>query len=189
VTVSNGATCTDDTTIHINVNPLPTVTAYSDTTIDMGASVQLYATGALSYTWYPPNDLTCNNCPDPVANPLVTTIYYVTGVDVNGCSNTDTVIVSVKMDCGEVFVPSAFSPNGDGINDVLYVSGNCIKYMEFSIYDRWGEKVFYGNDPIVGWNGKYHEKLMNTDVFVYFLRAYLYNGDEVKKQGNITLFR
>ena len=59
--------------------------------------------------------------------------------------------------------------------------------MEFKIFNRWGEKVFESNDPTVGWNGYFHGKKMNTDVFVYFLNAENYNGLKVKLKGNITI--
>jgi gliding motility-associated-like protein len=189
VTVSNGGTCTDDAVIHINVDPQPTVTAYSDTTITIGASVQLTATGAVTYIWAPSNELSCESCQSPVATPTSTTVYTVTGTDANGCTNTTTVVVTVIMDCGEIFIPKGFSPNADGYNDILYVRGNCIKFMEFSVYDRWGERVYFGNDPLQGWNGSYKGKKMNSAVFVYYLRATLFDNTIVIRQGNISLIR
>lgn len=189
VTVSNGGTCTDDAIIHINVYPHTTVTAYSDTTITIGGSVQLTATGAVTYVWAPANELSCESCQSPVATPTSTTVYTVTGTDANGCTNTTTVVVTVIMDCGVIFIPKAFSPNADGYNDILYVRGNCIKFMEFSVYDRWGEQVYFGNDPLQGWNGSYKGKKMNSAVFVYYLKATLFDNTVVIRKGNISLIR
>jgi len=188
VTASNGGACTDEATINILVNALPSVTGFSDTTISIGGSVQLYATGAQTYSWSPPNDLSCTGCPNPEASPTVTTMYIVTGTDANGCIGYDSVLVTVNMECGEIFVPNAFSPNGDGRNDNLYVHGNCIKFMEFSIYDRWGEKVFYSADPQKGWDGKRNGKMMNSAVYMYFLKATLFDNTEIKpRKGDINL--
>ena len=94
-----------------------------------------------------------------------------------------------EIKCGDIFVPNAFSPDGDGQNDILYVRGNCIKNLLFAIYDRWGEKVFDTNDITKGWDGKYNGKQMNAAVFVYYLSATLTNDKQVIQKGNVTLVR
>jgi len=188
VTVSNGA-CTASAMVTVNVNPAPVITAGTDTTIILGQSVSLWSTGGISYNWSPITGLSCANCPNPIATPTETTVYYVTGTDSIGCTSIDTVMITIDMQCGDVFVPNAFSPNGDGVNDVLLVHGNCIKSMKFSIFDRWGERVFECEDPKTGWDGKKNGLPMNSGVFVYYLRADMIDKTTVKKQGNITLFR
>ena len=189
VTVSNAA-CSSSASITVNTVPSPIAIAEHDTTIDAGGNVQLHGSGGGSYYWYPSTGLSCTNCPDPVANPTGTTMYILVVSDSNGCADADTVLIIVRgIDCGDLYVPNAFSPNGDEVNDVLYVRGNCIVNLAFYIYDRWGEKVFETHDPAVGWDGKYHHKLMDTDVFDYFLNATLINGDIINRKGNITLFR
>jgi gliding motility-associated-like protein len=94
------------------------------------------------------------------------------------------------MPCGEIFVPTAFSPNGGDAteNEQLKVYGNCILNLEFAIFDRWGEKVFETTNPAIGWYGTYKGKKLDTAVFVYFLKATV-DGIEVKKHGNITLVK
>lgn len=94
-----------------------------------------------------------------------------------------------EYECGEIFVPSAFSPNGDGRNDTLKVYGNCIIQMELKIYDRWGEQVFESNEQAIGWDGNFRGKPFNTDVFVYYLKAEEKDGSVVKLKGNVTLMR
>ncbi len=91
--------------------------------------------------------------------------------------------------CGDVFVPTGFSPNNDGQNDLECVLGNCISQLQFSIFDRWGEKVFETTDQRQCWDGTYRGKLMNTGIYVYYLKATLQNGDIVEKKGNINLIR
>ncbi|MBL7891602.1 MAG: gliding motility-associated C-terminal domain-containing protein, partial [Bacteroidia bacterium] len=96
--------------------------------------------------------------------------------------------VEVDILCGELFVPKAFSPNGDGENEVEYVMGNCINNLEFAIFDRWGEKVFETTDITIGWDGTYKGKKLDAAVFVYYLKATV-KGVEVNMHGNITLVK
>ncbi len=98
-------------------------------------------------------------------------------------------LISIKHECGDLFVPNAFSPDNDGENDLECVYGKCIQTLFFVIYDRWGEKVFETTDPKQCWDGTYKGKLMNTAVFVYYLKATLDTGEEITKKGNISLLR
>src|SRR5207249_4521362 len=96
-----------------------------------------------------------------------TSTYIVKVTDASGCFSTDSVTVFVNdVKCGDLFVPNAFSPNGDGQNDILFVRANCTKELSFTIYDRWGNKVFETSDVVTGWDGKYKGTAMNTAVFV-----------------------
>jgi len=188
VTVSN-AGCSSTASITIDLTIPPTANAGNDTTINIGGTAQLNGSGGIGFSWSPIATLSCSNCPDPIASPISTTTYVLVVTDTNGCTNVDTVIVTVDMECGEVFVPNAFSPNKDGQNELECVFGNCIQTMEFAIFDRWGAKVFETTDPKSCWDGVYKGKELNTGAFVYYLKATLYNGTEVNKQGNINLFR
>ena len=179
--------CSDTTTYQVIVDPKPILTLTPDTTLIIGMSVPLHVTGANDYVWNPIDYLSCYTCSDPVAKPYTTIEYCVIGTNTFGCSDTACVVVTIDAECGEVFVPSAFSPNGDSQNDVLYVYGKCVKWMEFKVYNRWGEKVFESSDPEIGWDGKFRGKESDTDVFVYILKAEYYNGQKVESKGNITL--
>jgi gliding motility-associated-like protein len=88
-----------------------------------------------------------------------------------------------------IFVPTGFSPNGDGSNDVLYVRGNFIEVLYFTIYNRWGEEVFSTTDQTKGWDGEYKGMLADPSVFVFYLEAKCADGQEYFKKGNITLMR
>jgi gliding motility-associated-like protein len=88
-----------------------------------------------------------------------------------------------------VFVANVFSPNGDGSNDVLHILGNGIDEVQFSIYDRWGEKVFETTSATDGWDGTFRGKPMNVGVFVYFIKGKYKNGESIDKNGNVTLLR
>lgn len=88
----------------------------------------------------------------------------------------------------EVGVPTAFSPNGDGNNDILYVMGT-VTELDFTIYNRWGQQVFKSNDPLIGWEGKFNGQLLNPGVFAYILKGKDSNGQKIDKRGNVTLVK
>ncbi|HXP51798.1 MAG TPA: gliding motility-associated C-terminal domain-containing protein, partial [Bacteroidia bacterium] len=174
----------------VNVNPAPAVVACCNTTIDARQSTALSVSPILNtntYYWTPPNGLSCTICPNPNASPLVNTVYYVTITDSIGCTKIDTVIIDVV--CGNLFIPEAFSPNGDGQNDKLYVRDDCIKTMNFVVFDRWGNKVFETNDQNLPWDGTYKGKALNAGSYVYYLNATMYDGTSVTKKGNVALVR
>ncbi len=187
VTDANG--CTASTSIAVVVDSIPLVSAGSNITIQAGESTVLDGSGTGIYLWTPASGLSCTNCPKPLATPSVSTSYCLRVTGTGGCADSSCVEVTVDRICGEVFVPNFFSPNGDGKNDVLCVYGNCIKSLSFIVYDRWGEKVFETADPTQCWNGVFRGELMNSAVFVYFLRADLLDGSTITKKGNVTLER
>ena len=123
------------------------------------------------------------------ATPEVTTQYCVTITDANGCQNSDCILVTVEIICGDVFVPSGFSPNNDGENDILCVYSDCMEHMTFSIYNRWGEKVYTTSSMTICWDGTWKGKELNSAVFVYVLEGSLINGQIVQQKGNISLIR
>jgi len=124
-----------------------------------------------------------------VASPEVTTEYTVTVTDGNGCSATDEVLVRVELNCGEVFVPDAFSPNGDGKNDEFKVFGNCIKTINVKIYDRWGNKMFETSDVTESWKGDYKGKELNAGTYVYVYSGTLVTGESIQGKGVVVLIK
>jgi len=160
--------------------------------ITQGDQTQLNGTGGGNgtYSWAPATGLSCTNCPDPVASPTVTTTYTLTVADSLGCMFTDTVTVAVELNCGlGIFVPNAFSPNGDGQNDVLYVRGDCIEFMEFSVFNRWGEEVFHSTSPAQGWNGVWRGEPCEDAIFTYVVHATMYDGTQQDAKGNVALIK
>src|SRR5581483_6748890 len=112
----------------------------------------------------------------------------------DGCVEKDSVLITVKEKCGDVFVPNAFSPNNQGgVNTVLYVRCNpaCVSGFDFRIFDRWGNVVFKTNDPSLGWDGTYNGKPMDAASFVYYLNYFdvSNNNNGVSMKGSITLVR
>ncbi|MCB0380187.1 MAG: gliding motility-associated C-terminal domain-containing protein [Flavobacteriales bacterium] len=188
--IASTGSCSDSTSYTVNViqNPNVVVTPAISTTIIQGNSIELTASGASSYTWTPSEGLSCTACPVTIASPEVTTVYCAS-TTVNGCVDTTCVIVNVDIICGELFVPSAFSPNSDGVNDCLSVYNNCIESMDFKVFSRWGEVVYQSIDVNDCWDGTFKGTALNTAVFVYKLDAVLLNGEEVKLKGNVSLIK
>jgi gliding motility-associated-like protein len=179
----------DTTTTTITVGTPPSVTASADTTIDLGNSVPLTAigSGSGSYSWSPSSGLSCSNCANPNASPTQSTSYIVTYTE-GSCSATDTVNVFVNIIEG-IGVPNAFTPNGDGVNDVLFVQGQGIVAMQFIVYNRFGQQVFKTTDQSLGWDGTHNGKEINGGVFVYYLEYTLISGATGVIKGDVTLRR
>jgi len=105
-----------------------------------------------------------------------------------GCSNIKDSVVTVPP-FSQLYIPTSFTPNGDGNNDIYYVFGKCLTDMTFRIYDRWGEKIFETTDVNTGWDGMYKGEKENAGVFIYSFEGTLTTGEKVNKNGNITLIR
>jgi gliding motility-associated-like protein len=108
------------------------------------------------------------------------------------CVGPDSTLVTV-IECFDtnehLFVPTIFSPNDDGENDILFVRGEGIQQLEFIIYNRWGEKIFESNHIDTGWDGTYKGKKCDPAVFAYVITAWMMNGQKIVQSGNVTLVR
>jgi gliding motility-associated-like protein len=198
VTITNTYGCTLTDTLTVNVvdisQSIQVVPALD--TIVQGESVTLNVLSNLNQlcTWSPTTGLDDPFRCDPTASPLVETTYTVVVEDAaTGCRTTgQSTILVVNNICGEpmIFVPNAFTPNGDGLNDVLYVRGfNIEQVIIFAIYNRWGEKVFESHSLDEGWDGWYNGRLATGDVFAYYLKVVCVGGEEFFKKGNVTVVR
>lgn len=105
------------------------------------------------------------------------------------CADTAIQTLTNLPALSDFYVPTIFTPNGDGNNDMLFVQGTANNKFQFAIYDRWGMKVFETTDKSIGWNGANNGKIMNTAVFVYFMEVTCPNGNTSKRKGNISLIR
>ena len=162
--------------------PILSISATPDT-IYLGESSQLLATEELNYTydWFPPSTLNNPAIFNPIATPEETTDYELTIMDEFGCFNNAFItVVVLNPDCEEpfVFMPNAFSPNGDGENDILKVEGRTVEELYLAIYNRWGELVFETSNPTGGWDGVYNGELSEPDVYGYYLKVKCTNGQE-----------
>ncbi len=141
-----------------------------------------------TYQWGPNVNILCENCQSATVSPPATQQYWVTYTSPQGCTDSDTTTV-VVTEIYTYFMPTAFSPNGDGMNDVLLVHGRGIDYINLKVFDRVGEKVFETTELEKGWDGKLFGVPMNNAVFVYMLEVHYCNGEMVKEKGNVTLVK
>ncbi|MDF2385413.1 gliding motility-associated C-terminal domain-containing protein [Nostoc ellipsosporum NOK] len=175
----------------IIVNPLPVLSVAQSNDIDcIQGSSQLNATGAVSFSWTPAGSLSNASVGNPVATPQVSTMYIVKGTDHNNCSSYDSIKVNVVTATdGMYLMPNGFTPNGDGINDCYGIKyWGLIKDVDFSVYNRWGERVFHTSQPTGCWDGRYKGQLQPGGVFVYQIKAQTLCGTIVKK-GTFVLIR
>ena len=166
-----------------------------DSLLFLTESTQLHVTpvpGA-RYSWNHANTLDRPTSTDPVATPTDTlTIYGVTVVDSLGCSWYGEIpIHCTDVICGRpnVFIPNAFSPNGDGTNDRLCFKGDFITYFYIAIYTRWGEKVFETHDIHDCWDGRYNDNWCMPGVYTYTCQIRCEAGQQNYLKGDITLIR
>lgn len=107
----------------------------------------------------------------------------------NDFTNPAFALTVTDIICGDLFFPTIFSPNGDGLNDEQCVLGNCIESVSWAVYNRWGEKVFETEDKTACWDGAFRGNPLNTGVYVYKLIAILTSGQIVKQNGNLTIIK
>lgn len=178
-------------TTTVTVNPLPILTTSKSNDVDCSTSAsQLNVTGATQYIWTPSGTLSNSRIPNPIASPLATTKYIVTGKDANGCSNSDSITVLVTANnSGNYLMPNAFTPNNDGINDCFGIfNWGLVTQLEFSVYNRWGQRIFYSTDASNCWNGNYKAEPQTPGVYSYVINAKNACG-LIKRSGIVTLVR
>jgi gliding motility-associated-like protein len=180
--------CEKTAQLDLSVTALPVVNAGYDITIIQGDAVQLNATATGGiYQWTPAMGLSSDAVLMPTAAPTATTTYQLR-VLANGCTATDDVVVSVAPYC--VNPKEAFSPNGDGINDVwLVTTGSCLQKAKVEVFNRYGGKVYHHEDYKNNWNGTYNGKPLADGTYYYLISYQLINGKMVQAKGNVTILR
>ncbi|RBL92617.1 gliding motility-associated C-terminal domain-containing protein [Chitinophaga flava] len=163
--------------------------AGNDTILAKGQTMVMQGSGGNVYTWQPPDGLS-----DPhIAHPVLTynkDITYVLKVsDLQGCVGYDS--ISVKYFTGpEMYIPNAFTPNGDGVNDRFrFIPVGIVHYQFFRIYNRWGQEIYSSTDFRNGWDGTYKGMPAPVDTYLWILKGTDFNGKEIFKKGTVTLIR
>lgn len=185
-------------TIHFSEPPPLSVVLPGDTLIRLGEEISIPAAVASSASsslqWEPPTGLDCTDCPTPFARPLASTLYTLTVEDPFGCRASDGIFIGVE-NLQRVFVPTAFSPNGDGANDLFAIFGGpeVEALLSLKIFDRWGEMVFSKEnlppDGSEGWDGDFKGKAMAPGVFVYLAKVKFLDGSKAILSGEVMLVR
>lgn len=198
VTVANQAGCTASLSINVAVIDVRvTADIIGKDTICFGEFAQLSATaaGATNYTyaWSPTGTLDDPTIADPKANPEITTLYTVTVTAEALCTATaDVRVFFTAQQCIEpyIFVPKAFTPNGDQNNDYFRVRGNNITELYMVVWNRWGEKVFETTDlENAGWDGSFNGKESTPDSYAWLVKVKCGNGATWTKKGDVTLLK
>lgn len=201
-TVRDATGCKKDTMVTIPEPPPIHLFIGQDTfTAGVGEVINLLASGLggtppLTYMWLPTQGLSCSNCPNPTVVAGMVVSYTVTLSDANGCSRSLSVAIDVTAD-SKIFVPSAFSPDQDGLNDFFQVYGSGIGVQEvelLQVWGRWGGLIWEGrhfllNDPAIGWDGTWKGKSMDPGVFAYSMKIRFVDGTDKTYKGEFMLIR
>jgi gliding motility-associated-like protein len=177
------------------VTVLPPIQPFAgrDTTALVGLPMQLNASGGVSYEWSPATGLSSNNVRNPVANynaPFENGIRYkVKVLNQAGCADSAYITVKVLAAKPQVLVPTAFTPNGDGKNDVLRPIALGMQIEYFQVYNRWGELVFSTTTTGKGWDGVIGGQIQSTGVFAWVVKAIDIDGKPYFQKGSVTLIR
>lgn len=180
-------------TIVITVNPLINAFAGNDTFAVANQPLQLIASGGTRYTWTPSTGLSDPNIYNPVVtldNTIDAITYTVRVADDAGCNADAKVTIQVYKTNAEIFVPSAFTPNGDGKNDVLRPHTVGITQLSyFSIYNRWGQLIFTTTQLGKAWDGNFNGVAQASGTYVYQAEGKDFRGVTVYRKGTVVLIR
>lgn len=193
VTVSDTLGCirkTKDSVIVQVIQPPRVDAGPADTSVIVGQPLNLLATGALTYLWTPFTFLNGINISNPIAIPQETIKYFVIGTDRYGCKGRDSILVRVYDVVSSMYVPTAFTPNGDGLNDdvkPIMLGMRSLNY--FRIYNRYGELVFSTTQQYKGWDGIYMGKPQDAATFVWMAQGVTYKGEVITRKGYVVLIR
>lgn len=189
------AKCSTTHNLTINVRPpfqLTNVLPQSGTMVDYQEEVDMSAQGAEIYTWLPVQEFYDPTLQYATTMPVEAPgTYYVTGVDKYGCRDTVPITLDVRFPYDPI-IPNAFSPNGDGKNDLFLIpNGKFQKLHRFEIYNRWGKRVFHTNNPLKGWDGTDIDngKPCDQSVYTYVITVQLPNSEIKTYKGDVTLIK
>ena len=193
VVSANAAGCSTSDSVHVTVHPLPRVSAGADIKIiATTTTVNLSGSGAQTYKWTPSLGLSNSNIANPDINlPLATdsVLYVLTGTSGFGCTNTDDVKVVVVKEPG-AYVPTAFTPNGDGRNDTFSptIFGR-YELIEFTVFNRWGQPVFTTKKKGEGWTGDASSYKLQSDTYAWSIELKDQQGKITVTMGTVVLIR
>lgn len=188
---TTGCISQDDLLVTVYQEPDVAVSP-EDTSIIIGETVVFRADSlpGVSYRWTPEEFFTCPACATVALTPTASTTVTLNVSDANDCF---VIPINIPLEIREEYsldVPNTFTPNGDGINDVVYIRGWGIqRLVEFRIYNRWGNEVFFTDNLHEGWDGTYNGKLQNIDTYVYVVKVETWEGNVIEKKGTITLLK
>jgi len=194
LTAFGTAGCPKPSADTVVVTVLPPIQPFAgrDTTALVGFPMQLNASGGVSYEWSPATGLSATNVRNPVANynsPSEGIKYKVKVLNEAGCADSAYITIKVIAAKPQVLVPTAFTPNGDGKNDVLRPFALGMQIEHFQVYNRWGQLVFSTRTTGDGWDGRIGGQMQTNGVFTWVVKAIDDNGKSFLQKGSVTLIR
>lgn len=190
LSVTNTLACSDTAVITLVVQPVLHPSAGPDTIAVSGMPIRLHSTSAATYSWTPANLLDNASLQNPTAILHAEQQFVVNVTDIAGCKASDTILV--RMIQGTTYyIPNAFTPNGDGLNDVFRALPVGIKRTEyFRILNRYGRVIFETTEPFYkGWDGKYLGALQSPGAYVWCIKGTDINGRTVQMKGTVVLIQ
>jgi gliding motility-associated-like protein len=196
----DGHSCFTDTAyVNITVNPIPTLQLGPDLTLPTG-TIHTFTPVATKgpivfWQWTPGTNLSCTDCPNPSATIKTDISYHAFIRNIYGCTAVDSVNIKTFCEGSQVFIPNAFSPDGDGVNDILMVRAKGVETVRLlRIFTRWGELVFEKtnfppNSPAFGWDGRIRGVTAPAEVYVYIAEVTCDNLQTYTYKGNITILK
>ncbi|MGX5819406.1 Ig-like domain-containing protein [Chitinophaga lutea] len=184
--------CRQELSQVLHVRPMPSLSVNAPTgPVCKGSGVTLQALGAKEYRWAPAEGLSSATAASPVFLADHNRMYQLTGVSEYGCISSIFYSIDVREDCVDYVMPNAFTPNGDGRNDVFRVpvAYRQTESFELSVFDRWGAPVFSTRDPQVGWTGTIGGKPAPAGSYLYVMRLREVGGRLTERSGHVVLLR
>jgi gliding motility-associated-like protein len=163
--------------------------AGDDTAVALGYTIQLQASGGTSYSWSPAAYLSNPDIANPIATLPEDTRYTLTAYSTAGCTSTASILIKVYKGPA-IYVPGAFTPNGDGANDVLKIVAPGIRQLTyFRIFDRWGMEVFHTTSVNATWDGTVSGQAVPSGVYVWMIQGIDLQGGALTQRGTVLLLR
>jgi gliding motility-associated-like protein len=194
ITDANGCQSAKPDTVSVDVTPKAVVFAGEDTSILAGQSITLHAgdvnnSGFTTFSWSPATGLNDPTSQDPVVTPEGEQTYVVTASTETGCTATDDIRVVVFLQA-DIYVPNAFTPNGDGHNDVLHARPVGMRAFDyFAVFNRYGQQVFLSHDAGTGWDGRFNGQRQPAGTYVWIAKGTDLNGRPIQHDGTVVLIR
>ena len=193
VSATSGSCPSATASVTINVNPAATVQLPATIITNPNAEVSIspIAGNLTTFNWSAKNELSCTECSTTTLVPTESQIVYLEGKNQYGCMTKDSIQIHlISCDPGSLFVPNTFTPNGDGVNDKLYVRSKTLAQLDyFRVFNRWGAIVYETRNISEGWDGTINGKLADDGVYVYQVSGKCESGYDVATNGSVTLIR
>jgi gliding motility-associated-like protein len=187
VEIIDSNNCRDTSSVFVSLLEQPPLELGPDIETFWGDQFTLKPiTEEVRFQWSPSEGLSCDTCRNPIITSTDISIFYLTVTNSLGCTNRDSITIIYD---GSLYIPNSFTPNSDGFNDVFRAFGKSIIEFEMSIYNRWGELLFYTQNMANSWDGTYKGKPVKTETYIWKIKYTEVLGTGENRVGKVTLLR